>query len=77
MNEALTINGVETDEVRLMLLAEVANLQAAYTEATTSRGQTTVGLTQLNLDEIADHIVLLLNGPHEKKLAMIFQLQWY
>jgi hypothetical protein len=66
INESPPIAKAEIDAVRFMLLAEVTSLQAAYIEVSATRGRTTVGVSQLNLDEISDHIVSFLKGPHEK-----------
>ena len=65
---ALPIEEAEIDLVRLTLLAEVASLHEAYTQAKIRRGRTTVGVAQLSMDEILDHIVWFFMGPHEKSL---------
>jgi hypothetical protein len=66
INESLPIELVGIDAVRLMLFAEVASLQAAYTLATAARGRTTVGVVKLSMDEIVNHMVSFLKGPHKK-----------
>jgi hypothetical protein len=66
INDDLSIELVEIDAVRLMLLAEVKSLQESYTLATAARGRTTVGVAQLSMDKIVNHIVSFLKGPHEK-----------
>jgi hypothetical protein len=63
---ALPIEEAEIDLVRLMLLAEVASLHEAYTKAKIRRRRTTVGVAQLSMVEIVDHIVSFFIGPHEK-----------
>jgi hypothetical protein len=49
-----------------MLLAEVASLHESYTQANIRGGRTTVGVAQLSMVEIVDHIVSFIIGPHEK-----------
>lgn len=44
---------------------EIEMLAPLYTSAKTSRGRSSVGVSKLSIDEIANHILSFLPGPHE------------
>lgn len=52
-------------DVAQRLKDEIATLLPNYTAAKQTKARSTVGLAKLTMDEIADHILSFLDGPHE------------
>jgi hypothetical protein len=55
----------DVSDVARRLKEEINTLATDYELAKTTRGRSTVGVAELTFDEIADHILSFLNGPHQ------------
>ncbi len=65
---ATTSSGLDLTDVAgtaQRLKDEIATLTPLYSSATTSRGRSTVGVSRLTINDIADHILSFMGGPHE------------
>lgn len=65
---ATAFSNLEVADVRDLarkLKAEIETLAPDYASAKKTRGRSSVGVARLTIDEIAEHILSFLEGPHE------------
>lgn len=59
------LDTTEVTDLKRRLKDEIETLAPNYALAKKTRGRSTVGVSKLTMDEIAEHVISFLDGPHQ------------
>tara|TARA_R110000868_G_scaffold404811_1_gene683390 strand:- start:37117 stop:37851 length:735 start_codon:yes stop_codon:yes gene_type:complete len=60
------LDALDVADLKRRLKDEIEILAPSYALAKKTRGRSSVGVSRLTIDEIAEHILSFLNGPHQE-----------